>query len=228
MIRAARAAWRRRRPSPKRKSERLVLDLELDRLRFQLAKVRREAFGSLSEPGSKLEQIELALEDIEETLAAMEAGAAAEADTAVGAFTRRKPARRPLPEHLPRIRQVYPGPSACPCCAGRLHKLGEDVTETLERVPASWVVIQHVREKFSLRSSPRAGSADPARPSPSRPRHPTRSRVAAPGRCCWPRSPRPSSACICRCIGRAGPLLAKASRSTCRPWLIGWARSVLP
>ncbi len=160
MIRAARAAMIVERSGrlaaeaavAKAQSERLVLDLELDRLRFQLAKVRREAFGSSSEPGSKLEQLELALEDLEETLAAMEAAAVAEADTAVGAFTRRKPARRPLPEHLPRIRQVYPGPSACPCCAGRLHKLGEDVTETLERVPASWVVIQHVREKFSCRS----------------------------------------------------------------------------
>jgi transposase len=47
------------------------------------------------------------------------------------AFHRRKPARRPLPEHLPRERIVYPGPSSCPCCGGALHKLGEDVTETL-------------------------------------------------------------------------------------------------
>ena len=41
--------------------------------------------------------------------------------------------------------------AACPCCGGQLRKLGEDVTETLELVPASWKVIQHVREKFSCR-----------------------------------------------------------------------------
>ena len=70
----------------------------------------------------------------------------------VQAFERRKPARRPLPEHLPRERVVYPSPSACPCCGGALHKLGEDVTETLELVPRQWKVIQHVREKFSCRS----------------------------------------------------------------------------
>jgi transposase len=56
---------------------------------------------------------------------------------AVQSFTRRKPARRPLPEHLPRERVVYPVPSACPRCGGALHKLGEDVTESLELVPRS-------------------------------------------------------------------------------------------
>ena len=70
----------------------------------------------------------------------------------VRAFTRRKPARRPLPEHLPRQRIVYPVATACACCGGELRKLGEDVTETLERVPASWLVIEHVREKLTCRS----------------------------------------------------------------------------
>ena len=71
----------------------------------------------------------------------------------VPAFERRKPARRPLPEHLPRERIVYPAPSACPCCGGgRLRKIGEDVTETLELIPRQWKVIQHVREKFSCRA----------------------------------------------------------------------------
>src|SRR5207344_159473 len=39
-----------------------------------------------------------------------------------------------------------------PCCGGRLRKLGEDVTETLERVPARWKVVQYVREKMTCRS----------------------------------------------------------------------------
>ena len=137
----------------KARSERVVLDLELERLRFQLAKARREAFGQSSETGSRIGQFELALEDIEETLAAIQAAdEITAATTTVEAFARRRPARRPLPDHLRRVRQVYPSPTACPCCAGRLHKLGEDITEPLERVPASWDVIQHVREKFSCRS----------------------------------------------------------------------------
>ena len=74
-------------------SERVVLGLELERLRFQLAKARREAFGQSSEPGARIAQFELALEDIEETLAAIDISN----ETPVGGFTRRKPARRPLP-----------------------------------------------------------------------------------------------------------------------------------
>lgn len=42
----------------------------------------------------------------------------------VQAFTRNKPARRPLPEHLPRERVVYPMPATCPRCGGAQHKLG--------------------------------------------------------------------------------------------------------
>src|SRR3712207_5610023 len=58
----------------------------------------------------------------------------------------------PLPAHLPRERVVLPAPSACPCCGGRLVKLGEAITETLEVVPRQWKVIQTVRERFSCRS----------------------------------------------------------------------------
>jgi len=47
---------------------------------------------------------------------------------------------------------VLPSPSACPCCGGRLSKLGEDVTETLEVVPRQWKVVQTVREKFACRA----------------------------------------------------------------------------
>ena len=67
-------------------------------------------------------------------------------------FTRRKPLRAPLPAHLPRERVVLPSPTTCPCCGGKLVKLGEHTTETLESIPRSYKVIQTVREKFSCRS----------------------------------------------------------------------------
>jgi transposase len=52
-----------------------------------------------------------------------------------------------------RENRKYPAPSACPCCGGTtLHKIGEDVTETLELVPRQWKVVQQVREKFSCRA----------------------------------------------------------------------------
>jgi transposase len=96
-----------------------------------------------------LDQMELELEDER----AAEKATASGDSTAVRAFTRRKPSRKPFPEHLPRERVIVPGPPACACCGStRLSKLGEDVTETLEVVPRQWKVIQYVREKFTCRA----------------------------------------------------------------------------
>ena len=101
-----------------------------------------------------LDQLDLQLEELEAS--ASEDQAVAEISvgdgTAVHSFTRRRPVRVPLPAHLPRERLVIPAPCACPTPRGKLAKLGEDVTETLEVVPRQWKVIQTVREKFTCRS----------------------------------------------------------------------------
>jgi transposase len=131
---------------------RRILDIEIERLKLEIARLRREKYGPSSERAARIEQLELSLEALEETAAETNAAAEVqEPETQVRAFARRKPARRPLPEHLPRKRIVYPVPTSCACCGGELRKLGEDVTETLERVPASWFVIEHVREKMTCR-----------------------------------------------------------------------------
>src|SRR5690606_40307167 len=137
---------------------------------FTIAKLRRERYGASSERSDRLiAQLELQLVELEETASAAETAVEiAQAQAGVDearTVTRRKPARRPLPEHLPRERIVYPAPTACPCCGGALRKLGEDVTETLEHVPARWKVVQHVREKFSCR----ACEAITPPPAPSHP-----------------------------------------------------------
>ena len=55
---------------------------------------------------------------------------------------------------------IIPGPLACACCGGsQLSRLGEDVTETLEVIPKSWKVIQHVREKFTCRDCEKISQA---------------------------------------------------------------------
>src|SRR5262245_1251416 len=129
--------------------------LLIEKLKYTIAKLRHDKFGQSSERGAILEQLELSLADLEEDASAAATAAqmaAAQAKIEVRSFERRKPARRPLPEHLPRERIVYPAPASCPCCGGVLHKIGEDVTETLELIPRQWKVIQHVREKFSCRS----------------------------------------------------------------------------
>ena len=121
-------------------------------LKLMIAKLRHDRFGASSERGRKLlDQMELELEELE-AAAAEDASSAAKNGTVVQAFTRRKPVRAPLPEHLPRERVIIPGPAACPCCGGRLTKLGEAITESLESVPRQWKVVQTVREKFTCRA----------------------------------------------------------------------------
>ena len=128
---------------------------QIAHLRLQIAKLQRERFGQRSERSARLlDQLELQLEDLEASATEDELAAekAAAKTTQVAAFTRKRPSRKPFPEHLPRERVIVLGPTACLCCGGtRLSKLGEDVTETLEVIPRQWKVIQHVREKFSCR-----------------------------------------------------------------------------
>src|SRR5215210_2312510 len=130
-----------------------ALRLEIERLKLLLAKARRERYGQSSERGAKLvEQLELQLAELEETVAEEDAAvelAAPPTQPEARARTGRKPARRPLPENLPRERIVYPAPCSCPKCGGPVRKLGEDVTESLECEPRRWKVVEHVREKVS-------------------------------------------------------------------------------
>jgi transposase len=123
--------------------------------KLEIEKLRRQLYGTRSERKARLlEQMELQLEELE---AATEDELAAEKAAArtqiVQSFQRKRPSRKPFPDHLPRERVVIPAPESCPCCGSRkLSKLGEDVTETLEVVPRQWKVIQTVREKFSCRA----------------------------------------------------------------------------
>ena len=124
-------------------------------LKLMIAKLKHDRFGASSERGRKLlDQMELELEELETTSAEDEATADAgrKDGTQVRSFTRRKPVRAPLPAHLPRERVVIPAPTACPCCGGKLAKLGETITESLESIPRQWKVVQTVREKFTCRS----------------------------------------------------------------------------
>ena len=140
-------------------------------LQLEIAKLRRARYGQRSERKARLlDQLELRLEELgtaaaEDELAAERA--AAKATTSVRAFTRRRPGRKPFPEHLPRERVVIAAPATCSCCGSdRLVKLGEDVTETLEVIPRQWKVIQTVREKFTCRDCERISQ-------PPAPFHPT-------------------------------------------------------
>ena len=122
-------------------------------LKLVIAKLRHDKFGASSERGRKLlDQLELELGELVATVAEDATRAESQGGERPGAPPPRKPVRGPLPAHLPRERVVVPSPSSCPCCGGKLSKLGEDVTETLEVIPRQWKVVQTVRERFSCRA----------------------------------------------------------------------------
>src|SRR5688572_30641118 len=132
----------------------VVAQAEIAKLRFQLARYRRAEFGRSSEKlAREQEQLELAIETLEADQAERIAAVSPVAAAAIGAaIEAQKPARRRLPEHLPRESIVHQAPHACPSCGGALRRIGEDVTETLDYVPGRFKVIRHVREKLSCRA----------------------------------------------------------------------------
>ncbi|HEX8812841.1 MAG TPA: IS66 family transposase, partial [Terracidiphilus sp.] len=125
---------------------------EIEHLKLLLAKLHRMQFGRKSEKlARQIEQLELRLEELESNRSEPQPNAPEPAPaTDSAAPTAAKPTRRALPDHLPRqTRRHEPKETVCPECQGELRRLGEDVSEMLEYVPASFVVIRHVRPKLS-------------------------------------------------------------------------------
>ena len=141
---------------------------QIEHLKLLVDKMRRMIFGKKSEKVVvQLEQLEFQLEDLESTQA--QAETAAEAATPSNTPVREqkaRPARKPLPGHLPReVVSHLPSGDYCPDCGGALRAFGEDVTEQLEYIPESFKVIRHVRPKFACNGCDRVVEA----PAPSRP-----------------------------------------------------------
>jgi len=136
-------------------------DEELHNLQLQLIKLRRMQFGRSSEKLNKeIAQLELRLEELE-TEQALEAPIA----DITPASPTKKPARRALPEHLPRETLRHSGPCHCPDCGGELQSMGVDTREELEYIPARFKVIYHEREKLACRGCDTVVQAEvPARP----------------------------------------------------------------
>lgn len=135
-------------------------------LKQQLSEMRRARFGRSSEKlDQNIEQLELLIEDLESgtsEFARPDDDDASEKNSESPRARRRRP---PLPEHLPRETIEHGTAEMCDTCGTKLSKLGEDVSEVLEYVPASFRVIRHVRPKYSCRCCQNIVQAD----APSRP-----------------------------------------------------------
>ena len=146
-------------------AERAQHAAERDRLRAIIVALQRHRFGRRSEQLDP-DQLALGLEDLEQSVAAAEAQ-----EERVVAPGQSRPARQrkinrgALPEHLPRVDVVIDVEDRrCPCCAGALHPIGEDVAERLDVIPLQFRVLVVHRPKYACRTCPGTVVQAPAPP----------------------------------------------------------------
>ena len=116
-------------------------DLLIDKLKHQLAGLRRHQFGARSEA---IDQLELALEDEEIARAADRSSDASSVEATKG-----QPKRKPSPDNLPRNETMLSAGEVCTSCGGKLKRPGEDVTEELEYIPGRFIVNRIVRPRMA-------------------------------------------------------------------------------
>jgi transposase len=141
----------------------LSRDVEIEKLKIELARLKRLRYGRSSEQlDRQIAQLELTLEELEANEAELPAPHVEVPPKPPAA----QPVRRPLPQHLSRETVVHePASCACPQCGGSLRPLAEDVSETLEYVPGRFRVVRHVRPKYSCAACQKiVQAAAPARP----------------------------------------------------------------
>jgi transposase len=139
---------------------------ENDKLRHLLKQLQRAQFGQRSERLDR-DQMQLALEDIETSLADRddndEGQQNSAADRPADERKKRRINRGALPAHLPRVHlTIEPESTVCPCCQGQMHVIGEDTSQRLDRIPARYQVIVTHRPKYGCRACESAVVQAPA------------------------------------------------------------------
>jgi transposase len=147
------------------RAERDTAAAEIDKLRLMIRQLLRAQYGRRSETLDP-DQLQLGLEEVEQSLGTAQAPAPATPKTA----GERQPAQRnrgALPPHLPRYEVVIDiDDKSCPCCGRPLHVIGEDVSEMLDVVPAQYRVRVIRRPRYGCRG---CESAVVQAPAPERP-----------------------------------------------------------
>jgi transposase len=134
-------------------AERDELATQNDRLRHLLLKLKRLQFGAKSERLPE-EQMQLALEDLEQAIATGEAQAEKrDPELRKERVAKRRANRGALPTHLPRIEiTLEPEDTACPCCRAPMAVIGEDKSERLDVIPAQFRVLVTKRPKLACQA----------------------------------------------------------------------------
>ncbi|WP_244432369.1 IS66 family transposase [Rhizobium johnstonii] len=126
-------------------------DERIERLEKLVAAFKQAAFGRKSEKTDP-DQFDLALEDLETAIATIHAEDEADVPTGNRIAKPRAINRGSLPKHLPRVVEVIEPESLVCACGGCLHRIGEDVSERLDVVPAQYRVIVTRRPKYACRA----------------------------------------------------------------------------
>ena len=134
-------------------AERAVHAVETERLKQIIKELQRHRFGRRAE-SLPMDQLEFALEEVQQGEAEDEAAAeAGDPERRKERAAKRRSNRGALPAHLPRIEQVVDvEDKSCRCCAGALHKIGEDIAERLDVIPAQFRVLVVRRPKYACRA----------------------------------------------------------------------------
>ena len=135
-----------------------------EHLRAIVKELQRALFGRRSEKAAHPDQLRLALEDLEQAIAEGEAEAEkTDATLKASRARQRRVNRGALPKHLAREEIVIePGDQTCPCCGGAMHRIGEDVAERLDVIPAQFRVIVTRRPRCGCRACESAVVQAPA------------------------------------------------------------------
>lgn len=125
--------------------------VEIEALKFELARLRRWRFGASAERFDP-NQPGLFEEDLEADLAAAETRQALAEVALPGKAARRRPRRQLLPAHLPRIEHRHELESCtCGACGQALTVIGETISEQLDVIPAQFFVHRHIRPQYACR-----------------------------------------------------------------------------
>jgi transposase len=131
-------------------------DAKIERITFELARLKAWKFGAKTEAMSA-EQRQMFEETLAEDQASLEAqlqalqGGAEHSDALAGSDTKRRPRRQALPEHLRRVEHHHEPENTTCACGEAMVRIGEDVSERLDIVPAEFFVHRHVRGKWACK-----------------------------------------------------------------------------
>ncbi len=133
----------------------LALDGEMEAMRAENITLKTLIFGPRSEQAAKIVAEQLAL-NLMGAVCAPPPAANDDVSEKPDAGKKKRKAKRnigALPKHLPRFeRTLDPESTQCPCCSGQMHRIGEEVSEALDRAPAQIRVLRTVRPKYACRA----------------------------------------------------------------------------